>query len=171
MKTAICYQRIASPLGSLLLAAAGDALAGVWFDGQRYHPVVGDDWRRDAAHPVLRAARVQLAEYFAQRRTRFELPLAATGTPFQRAVWQAIAAVPFGATIAYRDLAARAGAPGSVRAAGTATGRNPWSIVVPCHRIVGAQGALTGYAGGLSRKAALLALEGHGNEASCSLAA
>jgi methylated-DNA-[protein]-cysteine S-methyltransferase len=159
MNTTIRFDRIASPLGTLLIVAAADALAGVYFEGQRYQREIGGDWRRDAAHPVLRATQAQLAEYFAGGRVQFALPLAAAGTPFQHAVWMAIAAVPYGTTIAYRDLAACAGRPGSVRAAGAATGRNPWSIVVPCHRIVGADGSLTGYAGGLERKTALLTLE------------
>jgi methylated-DNA-[protein]-cysteine S-methyltransferase len=156
------YDLVPSPLGTMLLVARDDALAGIYFEGQRYAPAVAADWRRAANHPALAAARAQLAEYFAGGRTEFTLPLASQGTPFQRAVWAAIATVPFGATIAYRELAARAGRPGSVRAAGTATGRNPWTIVVPCHRIVGADGALTGYAGGLDRKRALLALEARG---------
>jgi methylated-DNA-[protein]-cysteine S-methyltransferase len=159
MKTTIRFDRIASPLGTMLVVAADDALAGVYFEGQRWQRAVGADWRHDAAHPVLRATQAQLAEYYAGRRVQFSLPLAAAGTPFQHDVWMAIAAVPYGATIAYRDLAARVGRPGSVRAAGAATGRNPWSIVVPCHRIVGADGSLTGYAGGLERKTALLTLE------------
>jgi methylated-DNA-[protein]-cysteine S-methyltransferase len=159
MKNALRFERMDSPLGPMLLLAAGDALAGIHFDGQRHHPVVGADARPDPGHPVLRAAKAQLAEYFAGTRTAFELPLAPVGTPFQRAVWAAIRAVGYGETIAYGELAARAGAPRSIRAAGAATGRNPWGIVVPCHRIVGADGALTGYAGGLERKRALLALE------------
>jgi methylated-DNA-[protein]-cysteine S-methyltransferase len=159
MKTGIHYDLVLSPLGTLRLVACGDTLAGIHFDGGRHQSVIGADWRQSANHRVLRAARAQLDEYFAGRRTAFELPLASLGTPFQRAVWAAIAQVPFGATIAYRELAARAGRPGSIRAAGTATGRNPWAIVIPCHRIVGANGSLTGYAGGLDRKRALLALE------------
>jgi len=159
MKTGIQYDLVPSPLGTMLLVASGDALTGIHFEGERYQPAIGAAWTRTANHPLLRAAAAQLDEYFAGRRTRFLLPLAPVGTPFQRAVWKAIAAVPFGATIAYRELAARVGRPGSIRAAGTATGRNPWTIVVPCHRIVGANGALTGYAGGLERKQALLALE------------
>jgi methylated-DNA-[protein]-cysteine S-methyltransferase len=156
------YDFVPSPLGTLLLVARDGALAGIYFQGQRYAPAVAADWQRAADDPVLSAARVQLTEYFAGRRTEFALPLAPQGTPFQRAVWAAIATVPYGATVAYRELAARAGRPGSVRAAGTATGRNPLTIVVPCHRIVGADGALTGYAGGLERKRALLALEARG---------
>jgi methylated-DNA-[protein]-cysteine S-methyltransferase len=159
MKTGIHYDRVASPLGTMLLIARGDALAGIHFDGGRYEPAMGADWQRTKDHPVLRAAQAQLDLYFAGARTTFDLPLAPMGTAFQRAVWAAIGTVPYGATIAYRELAARAGRPGSIRAAGTATGRNPWTIVVPCHRIVGADGALTGYAGGVDRKRALLALE------------
>ena len=159
MNTGIHYDRVPGPLGTMLLIARGDGLAGIHFEGERWQPAIGADWRRAPGHPLLRAAQAQLDEYFAGRRTRFDLPLAPLGTPFQRAVWAAIAAVPYGATLAYRELAARAGRPRSVRAAGAATGRNPWTIVVPCHRIVGADGALTGYAGGLERKRALLALE------------
>jgi len=162
MKITFRYLRTPSPLGEMLLVAADDALTGIHFDGQRYQPAPGADWRQDAGHPALRAAQAQLAEYFAGARTAFDLPLAPAGTPFQRAVWAAIRTVRYGETISYGELAARAGAPRSIRAAGAATGRNPWGIVVPCHRIVGADGALTGYAGGLERKRALLALEAPG---------
>jgi methylated-DNA-[protein]-cysteine S-methyltransferase len=155
----LAYCTTPSPLGEILLVADGDALAGVYFRGQKYERDVASDWRHDANVPVLRAARQQLGEYFAGARTTFELPLAAPGTDFQHAVWRAIASIPCGATATYTDVAVRAGHAGSVRAAGAATGRNPWSIVVPCHRVVGADGSLTGYAGGLDRKRALLALE------------
>jgi methylated-DNA-[protein]-cysteine S-methyltransferase len=159
MKTAVCFARTPSPLGTMLLVAVDDALAGIHFDGQRDLPAIDAEWRYDAAHPALRAASLQLGEYFTGKRTVFHLPLAAVGTPFQRAVWAAIRTVRYGETITYTGLAARAGAPRSIRAAGAATGRNPWGIVVPCHRIVGADGSLTGYAGGLPRKRALLDLE------------
>jgi methylated-DNA-[protein]-cysteine S-methyltransferase len=145
-----------SPLGTLVLAATDTALTGIWFDGQRHQPPIGTEWRRRRDVPILRRAAVQLTEYFAGERAHFELALAPSGTPFQRAVWDAIATVPLGATIAYRELATRAGRPESIRAAGAATGRNPLSIVIPCHRIVGADGTLTGYAGGLERKRWLL---------------
>ncbi|MEP7183447.1 MAG: methylated-DNA--[protein]-cysteine S-methyltransferase [Betaproteobacteria bacterium] len=153
------FTRIGSPHGDLVLAAVDDALVGIWFDGQKYQPPIGAGWRHRPDAPVLRRAATQLDEYFAGDRTRFDLALAPRGTPFQRAVWAAIATVPAGATITYAELAAKIGKPGSARAAGAATGRNPLSIVIPCHRIVGAGGALTGYAGGLDRKRALLALE------------
>jgi methylated-DNA-[protein]-cysteine S-methyltransferase len=159
MLNIIYFDRVPSPLGEMVLASGGDALTGAWFDGQRYQPPMGPAWQRQPGLPVLRRAATELAEYFAGERITFSIPLAPVGTLFQRDVWRAIAGVPYGATIAYRDLAARAGRPESIRAAGTATGRNPLSIIVPCHRIVGADGALTGYAGGLARKRTLLALE------------
>lgn len=159
MKTITHYDRVATPLGSMLLATDGIALTGAWFDGQRYLPSIDPDWQRRDDHAVLRRAAAMLDEYFAGKRTRFELPMAPAGTAFQRAVWNSIAAVPYGETIAYRDLAAAAGRPASIRAAGAATGRNPLSIFIPCHRIVGTDGTLTGYAGGLDRKRALLLLE------------
>ena len=157
--TSIRYCTMDSPLGGMLLVADGPALAGVYFSGQKYHPQIAPAWREDASAAVLRAARAQLGEYFAGARAAFDLPLAAPGTAFQQAVWRAIATIPCGSTATYTEVAARAGHPGSVRAAGAATGRNPWSVVVPCHRVVGADGTLTGYAGGLDRKRALLALE------------
>jgi methylated-DNA-[protein]-cysteine S-methyltransferase len=159
VKTIVYFDCIPSPLGEMVLASDGDSLSGAWFDGQRHQPAVGPSWQRRPGLSVLRRAAAELAEYFAGERVAFDVPLAPVGTPFQHDVWRAIAGVPYGETIAYRELAARAGRSGSIRAAGAATGRNPLSIVVPCHRIVAADGALTGYAGGLSRKRALQALE------------
>jgi methylated-DNA-[protein]-cysteine S-methyltransferase len=159
MKATFSYCCIDSPLGAMLLVAAGGALEGIYFDGQKYGPAIGGEWREDPRLPELRAGRAQLADYFAGTRKRFDLPLAPAGTAFQRAVWNAIAAVPWGATSTSGARAERAGHPGCARAAGAAPGRNPLSIVMPCQRIVGADGGLTGYAGGLARKRALLALE------------
>jgi methylated-DNA-[protein]-cysteine S-methyltransferase len=156
------YDYTQSPHGRMLLVADEKALTGVSFVGQKYAPRVAKDWTRDGAHAPLAKAKRELAEYFAGRRRRFSVRLAPRGTPFQRKVWKAIAGVGFGRTIAYAELARRAGRPGSARAAGAATGRNPIGIIVPCHRIVGSNGALTGYAGGLGRKRALLALEARG---------
>jgi methylated-DNA-[protein]-cysteine S-methyltransferase len=153
------YDFYASPQGQMLLVADDAALCGVYFDRQKYLPQVATQWRRDARHATLRQAQRELAEYFGGERKQFELALAPEGTPFQRAVWKAISGVGFGETITYGELALRSGCPGSARAAGAATGRNPIGIVVPCHRIVGSNGSLTGYAGGLDRKRALLALE------------
>jgi methylated-DNA-[protein]-cysteine S-methyltransferase len=156
------YDYFQSPQGRMLLVADGKGLARLSFIGQKYAPRVGADWKRDARDPVLRQAKRELAEYYAGRRKRFSVRLAPQGTSFQRAVWKAIAGVGFGRTIPYAELARRAGRPGSARAAGAATGRNPIGIIVPCHRIVGSNGSLTGYAGGLARKRALLALEARG---------
>jgi|SRR5258706_1846802 len=153
------YDLYESPQGRMLLVANGERLSGVYFDGQKYFPKVASAWQRDTRHAPLRQAKRELAEYFGGERKRFETPLAPEGTAFQQSVWKAISAVGFGKTITYSELALRAGFPGSARSAGAATGRNPISIIVPCHRIVGSNGSLTGYAGGLDRKRALLALE------------
>jgi methylated-DNA-[protein]-cysteine S-methyltransferase len=154
------YDYYEGPRGRMLLVADDQALRGVYFVGQKYRPRIAPEWRRDERHALLRQTKRELAEYFGGKRTRFTVKLAPQGTPFQRAVWKAIAGVGFGRTIRYAELARRAGRPGSARAAGAATGRNPIGIIVPCHRIVGTNGALTGYAGGLAKKRGLLALEG-----------
>ncbi len=153
------YDLYEGPYGQMLLVAGGEGVSGVYFDGQKYLPQVASEWRRDARHALLRQAKRELAEYFGGERERFETALAPEGTAFQGSVWKAISTVGFGETITYGELARRAGCPGNARAAGAATGRNPISIIVPCHRIVGSNGSLTGYAGGLGRKRALLALE------------
>jgi len=154
------FTRIATPAGTLFATAANGAITGLYFEDQKHFPPTADAWREDAsAAPLAECAR-QVREYFEEKRTTFDLALAPEGTDFQRRVWREIARIPFGETITYGELAARAGAPGSARAAGAATGRNPISIVVPCHRVVGSDGSLTGYAGGLARKARLLELEG-----------
>ena len=140
-------------------AGATGGLCGAWFVGQRHFDGPAADWRRDDAHPLLRAAADQLQAWHAGRRRTFDLPLAPVGTAFQQAVWAALARLPFGTTTAYGALAAAVGRPAAARAVGAATGRNPLSIIVPCHRLVGRDGALTGYAGGLERKRALLAFE------------
>lgn len=156
----IRYTQFESPLGTMVAAADEHALFRIDFIDAKYLKAIGDDWTRDDAWPVLAACRTQLAEYFAGERARFELALAPRGTEFQQRVWKQIARVPWGETITYAELARRAEAEGSARAAGAATGRNPIAIIVPCHRIVGADGSLTGYAGGLHRKTGLLELEG-----------
>lgn len=157
---------VQSPLGAITLAASSKGLAGLWFEGQRYWPaaLAGSGvarWRTDARHPVLQTASQQLSEYFAGRRTRFDVPLdLSSGTAFQQAVWQALLAIRAGDTASYSDISQRIGKPTAVRAVGAAIGRNPVSIVVPCHRVIGRNGSLTGYAGGLVRKTALLNREG-----------
>lgn len=153
------FTTIDSPVGPLLLAASDDGLHAIEFNRSR-HPVPrGRDWR-EGDHPLLREARRQLDEYFAGRRRAFELPLAPHGTGFQREVWHALATIPYGETLSYAQLAARVGRPRAMRAVGAANGRNPLPIVLPCHRVIGADGSLTGFGGGLDTKRFLLELEG-----------
>jgi methylated-DNA-[protein]-cysteine S-methyltransferase len=156
----IRYARFESPLGPIIAIADEDGLRHVDFVGAKYERAVAPDWLEDPVAPALAACRKQLGEYFAGTRSQFDLPLAPRGSDFQQRVWREIARVPYGETISYGELAKRAGAPGQARAAGAATGRNPVGVVIPCHRIVGSDGSLTGYAGGLERKRGLLELEG-----------
>lgn len=154
------HTRIASPLGLIVLAACDRCLVGLWFDGQAHLPDTSVFAVNDGL-PVFAQTTSQLAQYFSGQRTHFDLPLSlAAGTPFQQRVWQALARIPAGSTCSYQDVARAIGQAQAVRAVGAAIGRNPLSIVVPCHRVVGANGQLTGYAGGLARKTALLELEG-----------
>jgi methylated-DNA-[protein]-cysteine S-methyltransferase len=153
------FTEVSSPLGTLQLTAEGGRLTGVHFPGQKHDRPAQPDWQRADDEPVLAQAREQLAEYFAGGRRDFELPLGPAGTPFQQAVWRALLEVPFGATSTYGAIAQAVGRPAAVRAVGSAVGANPLGIVVPCHRIIGRDGTLTGYAGGIERKAKLLALE------------
>ena len=156
----IRYTRFASPLGPIIAIADDTGLMHLDFVGAKYERQVEPGWIEDAEAAPLRECRRQLDEYFAGKRETFELPLAPRGTEFQQRVWKEIARVRYGETLTYGELAARAGAAGHARAAGAATGRNPLGVVVPCHRIVGADGSLTGYAGGLERKRGLLEREG-----------
>jgi methylated-DNA-[protein]-cysteine S-methyltransferase len=158
--SSIVQTRCDSPLGTMIVAATSRGLAGVWFEGQRHLPDTSA-WPHQDDHPVLRRAVAQLAEYFAGRRTVFDLPLDLQGgTAFQQSVWRELLAIPRGGTTSYAVLGQRIGKPGAARAVGAAVGRNPLGIVVPCHRVLGTDGSLTGYAGGLQRKTALLKLEG-----------
>lgn len=150
-----------SPIGPLTLVAADGRLAGVYMQVAGHEPgpsVLGTATRAEA-DPVLAAADEQLRAYFAGRLTSFDLPLTLDGTGFQRSVWESLRAIPYGATTSYGEIARRIGQPSASRAVGLANGRNPVSIVVPCHRVVGADGSLTGYGGGIERKRFLLALE------------
>jgi methylated-DNA-[protein]-cysteine S-methyltransferase len=158
----IHYQMHASPLGSLLLAASERGLCGLYFDLHR-HFKGPRGWIVADHHPHLRRAAEQLDDYFAGRRKSFDLPLDLAGTPFQQKVWERLSQVPYGATDSYLRHAQAVGAGHAVRAVGTAIGRNPVSIIVPCHRILAGNGALAGYAGGLERKRYLLALETAGS--------
>lgn len=146
-----------SPLGPLTVVSTDDGLAGLYMDGQRHRPPDERFGPRDDT--VLPALQEQLSAYWAGDLTEFDVPLATAGTSFQQQVWAALRLVPYGATCSYADLAAAIGRPTAVRAVGAANGRNPVCLVVPCHRVVGAGGALTGYAGGLPRKRFLLQLE------------
>ncbi|QJW83965.1 methylated-DNA--[protein]-cysteine S-methyltransferase [Ramlibacter terrae] len=158
--TPLVCQRFESPLGTMLLAATDRGLAGLWFPGQRHGPAAPPG-PEVANHPVLEEAARQLRAYFAGERSGFGLPIDfARGTPFQQSVWQALLAIPAGETTSYGELGRRVGKPQAARAIGAAVGRNPVSVVVPCHRVLGTAGALTGYAGGIERKTALLKLEG-----------
>ena len=150
--------RYASPLGSLLLARTASGLAGAWFEAQKHHPATLDAPERED-DTLLQQAAHELAAYFAGSDAGFEIPLDLLGTPFQRAVWGELLRIERGTTCSYAEIARRLGAPSASRAVGAAVGRNPVSIVVPCHRVLGSGGALTGYAGGLDRKTALLRLE------------
>ena len=148
------YSTFKSPVGELLLVGDDDGLRGLYLPDHKRGPHVAAGWRRDDGK--LAAVRAQLAEYFAGDRTDFDLPLAPAGTPFQLRVWEALKQIPYGETRCYGDLAKQLGRSGAARAVGAANGRNPISIVVPCHRVVGAGGALTGYAGGVVVKRTLL---------------
>lgn len=151
------YQtKIDSPIGTLTLVADGDALAEVRFPNGSYHGTDDIDMVDVADHAVLRQAAVELQEYFDGRRTDFDVPLSPRGTAFQLAAWEALRTIPYGETVSYAEQAKRLGDAGKARAVGAANGRNPLPIVVPCHRVVGANGHLTGFGGGIETKAWLL---------------
>jgi methylated-DNA-[protein]-cysteine S-methyltransferase len=153
------YSIVSSPIGDLLLTSDGDALTGLHMQLRQGKPTAepGPTWKRNDT--ALRAAREQLRQYFAGERRVFDLPLRMAGTSFQRMVWQGLLEIPFGATWSYADLARHVGRPGASRAVGAANGRNPIGIVVPCHRVIGSDGTLTGYGGGVDRKEWLLCHE------------
>jgi len=161
------YARVPSPIGELVLTATAAGLTGIYFPISRHGPppLASADWVEDDGHGagsvVLERTRRQLEEYFAGKRTRFEVPLdAGGGTAFERRVWDALRAIPYGTTLSYGELARRLGDPRATRAVGAANGRNPIPIIVPCHRVVGARGELTGFGGGIDRKRWLLEHEG-----------
>jgi len=151
----LAHDVLESPIGALLLIADDAGLTEI-----RMAPFEAPAEALNPAHPILAAARTQLGAYFAGERQNFELPLAPAGSAFQRSVWTALQQVPYGTTIGYGEQARRLGSPTAARAVGAANGRNPLPIVIPCHRVIGAGGALTGYSGGLWRKEWLLRHEG-----------
>ncbi len=157
METSISFSYLDSPLGRLLMTAEGTLLTGLYMPGHKggISPAVG--WRQtDEPFAVVRG---QLTEYFAGQRQVFDVPLKLRGTPFQQRVWQELVRIPYGTTITYAQLAQRVGKPTAFRAVGSANARNPISIIVPCHRVIGADGKLAGYAGGVDKKQWLLAWE------------
>lgn len=151
------YTVIDSPIDPLLLVGDGRHLTGLFMDVERHLPSVTAGAQEN--HAPFAESIAQLQAYFAGDLTRFELPLSAAGTAFQSGVWRALAEIPYGVTVSYKQIAERLGAPNAVRAVGLANGRNPISIIVPCHRVIGASGKLVGYGGGLPRKQWLLAHE------------
>ncbi|CAL9643354.1 Methylated-DNA--protein-cysteine methyltransferase [Actinosynnema sp. ALI-1.44] len=151
------HTTVDSPVGPLTLVATDGVLSGLYMTDQRYRPDDESFGPVDAA-PFADVV-VQLEEYFAGTRTTFELELDLLGTPFQRTVWRALCSIPYGETVSYGELAAAVGRPTAARAVGMANGRNPVGIIVPCHRVVGSTGDLTGYGGGIDRKRQLLAFE------------
>ncbi len=153
------YKEMKSPVGKLKLVANSKALVAVLWEQERPNRVKLNTMNLDPQHPILLETERQLSEYFSGTRARFDLLLQPDGTEFQKKVWQALREIPFGKTMSYLDLARAVDSPEAFRAVGAANGKNPLSIVVPCHRVVGANGALTGFAGGFGTKAALLALE------------
>jgi methylated-DNA-[protein]-cysteine S-methyltransferase len=153
------YKVIDSPVGKLKLVAKGSKLSAILWENDKPERVRLGPMREEQGNPVLAEAERQLNEYFAGKRNCFELELEFAGTEFQRKVWAALLAIPFGETRSYREIALQIGNPKAVRAVGAATGRNPISIVAPCHRVVGTSGDLTGFAGGLGTKRVLLDLE------------
>jgi O-6-methylguanine DNA methyltransferase len=155
------YRLFTSPLGKVLVAGDREGLRRLDFlIGRNGAISIPRDWERDPAFPLLLRAEQQLTAYFEGRRRSFSLPLAPVGTPFQRRVWSELQRIPYGDTVSYSELARRSGRPRAIRAAGAANGKNPISIVIPCHRVVGKDGSLVDYGGGLEKKAALLELEG-----------
>lgn len=163
---ATTFARFASPVGELVLTASDTGLTGIYFPTSRHGPapIERADWVEDdgrgPASAILARARRQLEEYFAGKRTTFDVPLEPTGTPFEQRVWEALRAIPYGTTTSYGVLARQLGDPHATRAVGAANGRNPIPIIVPCHRVVGARGELTGFGGGIDRKRWLLEHEG-----------
>lgn len=152
------WHEIDSPIGRLLLVGTGHSLLRVHFQAGPHPLRPGKDWRAAAA--PFAQAQTQLGEYFRGTRRSFELALAPEGTPFQLAVWRALSAIPYGETVSYGEIARRLGLEAGARAVGLANGANPLPIIVPCHRVIGADGTLTGFGGGLQIKRSLLALEG-----------
>jgi len=161
------YKTMRSPVGQLTLVGSDRGLAAVLWEDDDPSRVRLGDLQADASHPLLRQAQQQLEEYFAGKRRNFTVKLDPAGTQFQNKVWNALRSIPFGETRSYGQIADQIGSAKAVRAVGAANGANPLSIIVPCHRVIGANGKLTGFAGGLEVKARLLALESQSGLRNC----
>ena len=153
----LIYTIIDSPIGELLLLSDGEALRGLYMQDGRKPATISPSWV--CSTEPFAAVTEQLNEYFAARRTVFDIPLTLEGAPFEREVWHALEEIPYGETVSYGEIARRVSQPSAARAVGLANGRNPIAVIVPCHRVIGADGTLTGYGGGLERKRLLLELE------------
>jgi methylated-DNA-[protein]-cysteine S-methyltransferase len=152
-----------TPLGKIQAAARGNALTGLWFIGQKYFPIGTEAWSSKPEYPVFVSLRTWLDDYYAKKKPKVKIPLAPDGTDFQQAVWKLLLEIPYGSTSTYGAIASQLAAGGkkaSAQAVGGAVGHNPISLLIPCHRVLGSDGSLTGYAGGLEKKRALLELEG-----------
>jgi methylated-DNA-[protein]-cysteine S-methyltransferase len=155
-----CY--FEAPIGRLLIAADNTALRDISFEKSRHRRAPDPEWR-EGTNPLIQRTIAQLSEYFAGERREFDVPLGPTGTEFQLRVWDALLEIPFAETATYSQIATRIGRPSAVRAVGSANGRNPIPIIIPCHRVIGSNGTLTGFGGGLDVKESLLRLEGNGS--------
>ena len=160
----VYYRWVESPIGELLLTSEGRSLTGLYLKGQKHFPAITTDWQASAKAAPFPEAVQQLSEYFSSQRQSFDLPLFPTGTDFQKQVWQHLHNIPFGQTLSYGTLAKTLGQPNGSRAVGAANGRNPISVIVPCHRVVASDGKLTGYAGGIKQKQWLLQHEGSASQ-------
>lgn len=157
MKHPIHYDLLESPLGRFLITSNGESITGLYLENHKGGPAPQVGWHRD--HSQFSETRRQLDAYFSGELVAFELPLAPEGTPFQLRVWEELQRIPYGSTISYGELARNIGNPNASRAVGAANGRNPISIIIPCHRVIGSNANLTGYAGGIERKKMLLEME------------
>ena len=156
----VFYTLAQTPLGEILMTSDGESLTGLYFSKQKHRPTRTPTWKKDPSLPLFKKTHTQVCEYMSQVRTEFDLPTRViTGTPFQQKVWKVLSQISFGTTKSYSEMARAIKAPRSVRAVGSAIGRNPLTLIIPCHRVIGSDGSLRGFAGGLKRKQALLDLE------------
>jgi methylated-DNA-[protein]-cysteine S-methyltransferase len=153
------YDTIESPIGKLTIATDGTHITALHIEGDRHFNKIPTDWKHNDSHRLLKSAKSQLKEYFDGSRQKFKLPLKIVGTSFQQSVWKVLESIPFGKTTSYKQIAEKINKPNAVRAVGTAVGRNPICIIVPCHRVLTSDGLLGGYVAGLERKESLLSLE------------